>query len=140
MALEIFLIHSRVCSGGLFFNKTISQAKFFLNSCLVSHSIPKSLLSKRGNEEGFALFCCEKWKKMRDEEVDLNRYVFLLTEDGRFVGERKIGAPNAINATNRIRRILGEVKLKKLKVQLIKVIDGTGTKTLWEFGDENDPK
>jgi len=64
MALEIFFIHSRVCSGGLFFNKTISQAKFFLNSCLVSHSIPKSLLSKRGNEEGFALFCCEKWKKL----------------------------------------------------------------------------
>jgi hypothetical protein len=77
---------------------------------------------------------------VRDEEVDLNRYVFLLTEDGRFVGERKIGAPNAVNATNRIRRILGEVKLKKLKVQLIKVLDGTGTKTLWEFGYENDPE
>ena len=77
---------------------------------------------------------------MSDNEVDLNRYVFLLTEDGRFVGKRKIDAANAINATNRIRRILGEMKLKKLKVQLIKVLDGTFTKTLWEFGDENDPE
>jgi hypothetical protein len=77
---------------------------------------------------------------VRDEEIDLNRYVFLLTEDGRFIGERKIGAVNAVNATNRIRRILGEAKLKKLKVQLIKVFDGTGVKTLWEVGDENDPK
>ena len=77
---------------------------------------------------------------MSDDEVDLNRYVFLLTEGGRFVGERKIGATNAVNATNRIREILGEAKLKKLKVQLIKVLDGTGIKTLWEVGDENDPE
>lgn len=77
---------------------------------------------------------------VRDEEIDLNRYVFLLTEDGHFVGHRKIDAKNARNATNRIKRILGEAKLKKLKVQLIKVLDGTFTKTLWEIGDENDPK
>ncbi len=77
---------------------------------------------------------------VRDEEVDLNRYVFLLTEDGRFVGKRKIDARSVRNATNRIKRILGEAKLKILKVQLIKVLDGTFTKTLWEFGDENDPE
>lgn len=77
---------------------------------------------------------------MMDEEIDLKRYVFLLTEDGHFVGRRKIDAANAINATNRIRRILGEAKLKKLKVQLVQVLDGTFTKTLWEFGDENDPE
>jgi hypothetical protein len=77
---------------------------------------------------------------MYDNEVDLNCYVFLLTEDGRFIGKRKIEAANAVNATNRIRRILGEVKLKKLKVQLVQVLDGTFTKTLWQFGDENDPE
>jgi len=77
---------------------------------------------------------------MSDNEVDLNRYVFLLTEDGRFVGQRKIGAPHVRNATNRIKQILGEAKLKKIKVQLIKVFDGTGAKTLWEVGDENDPE
>ena len=67
---------------------------------------------------------------VRDEEVGLNRYVFLLTENGRFVGRRKIDAPNAVNATNRIRRILGETKMKKLKVWLVQVLDGTFTKTL----------
>lgn len=77
---------------------------------------------------------------MSDNEVALNCYIFLLTEDGHFVGRRKIDAPHVQNATNRIRRILGEVKLKKLKVQLIKVLDGTFTKTLWEVGDENDPE
>lgn len=75
-----------------------------------------------------------------DTEVDLKRYVFLLTEDGHFIGRRKIDAPNAIRATKRIKRILGETKLKKLKVQLVQVLDGTFTKTLWEFGDENDPE
>lgn len=77
---------------------------------------------------------------MSDNEVDLNRYVFLLTEGGHFIGRRKIDAPNAVNATNRIKRILGETKLKKLKVQLVQVLDGTFTKTLWEVGDENDPE
>lgn len=77
---------------------------------------------------------------MMDEEVDLKRYVFLLTEGGHFAGRRKIDAANVVNATNRIRRILGEAKLKKLKVQLTQVIDGTFTKILWEVGDENDPE
>ena len=77
---------------------------------------------------------------MMDEEIDLKRYIFLLTEDGHFVGRRKIDAVNAINATNRIRRILGDAKLKRLKVRLVQVLDGTFTKTLWEFGDENDPE
>lgn len=82
----------------------------------------------------------QKKASMSDNEVDLNRYVFLLTEDGHFIGRRKIDAPNAVNATNRIKRILGETKLKNLKVQLVQVLDGTFTKTLWEFGDENDPE
>ena len=77
---------------------------------------------------------------MSDNEVQLNRYIFLLTEDGHFVGRRKIAAANAVNATNRIRRRLGEAKLKKLKVQLVRVLDGTFTKILWEFGNENDPE
>ena len=77
---------------------------------------------------------------VRDEEVDLNRYIFLLTEDGRFVSKRKIDAKSVRNANNRIRRRLGEVNLNKLKVQLIQVLDGTFTKILWEIGDKSNPK
>ena len=77
---------------------------------------------------------------MSDNEVNLNRYIFMLTEGEHWVGSRKIDAPNAKNATNRIRRILGEAKLKKIKVTLVRVLDGTFTKTLWDVGDENDPE
>lgn len=76
-----------------------------------------------------------------DEDVDLKRYVFKLTKDNTFLCFKKIDAPNAINARNNlVRRMYMKPKYKGVKVSLFKVLDGTFTKTLWEFGDENDPE
>ena len=78
---------------------------------------------------------------MSDNEVDLNRYVFKLTKDNTFLCFKKIDAPNAINARNKlVRRMCMKPKYKGAKASLFKVLDGTFTKTLWEFGDENDPE
>lgn len=78
---------------------------------------------------------------MSDNEVILNRYVFKLTKDDAFLCFKKIDAPNAKNARNKlVRRIYMKTKYKGSKVSLFKVLDGTFTKTLWEFGDENDPE
>jgi len=78
---------------------------------------------------------------MSDNEVSLNRYVFKLTKDNTFLCFKKIDAPNAINARNKlVRRIYMKPKYKGVRVSLFKVLDGTFTKTLWEFGDENDPE
>jgi len=78
---------------------------------------------------------------MSDNEVSLNRYVFKLTKDDAFLCFKKIDAPNAKNAINKlVRRIYMKPKYKGVKVSLFKVLDGTFTKTLWEVGDNNDPK
>jgi len=75
-----------------------------------------------------------------DREITCNKYIFLLTKDGCFAGKRKIYAPNAVSATRRLYKRLGEAKLKTLKVSLVQVLDPTFTKVIWEKGDENDPK
>jgi len=78
---------------------------------------------------------------MSDNEVSLNRYVFKLTKDDAFLCFKKIDAPNAKNAINKlVRRIYMKPKYKGVKVSLFKVLDGTFTKTLWEVGDETDPE
>ena len=75
------------------------------------------------------------------DEVSLNRYIFKLTKDSTFLCFKKIDAPSAKNARNKlVRRIYMKPKYKGAKVSLFKVLDGTFTKTLWEVGDENDPK
>ena len=78
---------------------------------------------------------------MSDNEVSLNRYVFKLTKDNTFLCFKKIDAPNAKNARNKlVRRMYMKPKYKGTKASLFKVLDGTFTKTLWEVGDENDPE
>ena len=78
---------------------------------------------------------------MSDNEVSLNRYVFKLTKDDTFLCFKKIDAPNAKNARNKlVRRIYMKPKYKGAKVSLFRVLDGTFTKTLWQFGDETDPE
>ena len=75
------------------------------------------------------------------DEVSLNRYIFKLTKDSTFLCFKKIDAPSAKNARNKlVRRIYMKPKYKGAKVSLFKVLDGTFTKTLWEVGDENDPE
>ncbi len=78
---------------------------------------------------------------MSDNEVSLNRYIFKLTKDSTFLCFKKIDAPSAKNARNKlVRRLYMKSKYKGTKASLFKVLDGTFTKTLWEFGDENDPE
>ena len=107
------------------------------------------LFDHMANEHGLTLTNTElgdiihvvKSKKMSDNEVSLNRYIFKLTKDNIFLCFKKIDAPNAINARNKlVRRIYMKPKYKGVRVSLFKVLDGTFTKTIWEFGDENDPK
>ena len=78
---------------------------------------------------------------MSDNEVSLNRYIFKLTKDSTFLCFKKIDAPSAKNARNKlVRRMCMKSKYKGTKASLFKVLDGTFTKTLWEVGDENDPE
>lgn len=78
---------------------------------------------------------------MSDNEVSLNRYIFKLTKDNAFLCFKKIDAPNAKNARNKlVRKMYLKPKYRGVKVSLFKVLDGTFTKTLWQFGDETDPE